>query len=178
MLNEILEEIANVLNNVQVHDLENAAGYITKDKRIFITGAGRSALQGKGFGMRLMHIGYKVYIVGETNTPAMREGDVLIALSGSGTTKQILHVAEKAKGLGATTIAVSTTNDSPLSFLANMTICVPGASRKDKENTSIQLLSSLFDQSVHIVLDALTLGLAHRDGTTNDFAKTMHSNIE
>jgi 6-phospho-3-hexuloisomerase len=45
--------------------------------------------------MRFMHLGYTVFI-GETNTPAILEGDLLVA-SGSGTTSSVVSSAEKAK---------------------------------------------------------------------------------
>jgi 6-phospho-3-hexuloisomerase len=46
--------------------------------------------------MRFMHLGYTVFIVGETNTPAILEGDLLLVASGSGTTSSVVS-AEKAK---------------------------------------------------------------------------------
>ena len=51
---------------------------IRKDRRIFVAGEGRSGFSAKGFAMRLMHLGYTVYVVGETITPALREGDLLV----------------------------------------------------------------------------------------------------
>jgi 6-phospho-3-hexuloisomerase len=47
--------------------------------------------------MRFMHLGYTVFIVGETNTPAILEGDLLLVASGSGTTSSVVSSAEKAK---------------------------------------------------------------------------------
>jgi 6-phospho-3-hexuloisomerase len=40
---------------------------------------------------------YTVFIVGETNTPAILEGDLLLVASGSGTTSSVVSSAEKAK---------------------------------------------------------------------------------
>jgi 6-phospho-3-hexuloisomerase len=36
----------------------------------------------------------------------------------------------------------------------------------------------LFDQSVHITLDILTLMISRRDHVSNDTAKATHSNME
>jgi 6-phospho-3-hexuloisomerase len=44
--------------------------------------------------MRFMHLGYTVFIVGETNTPAILEGDLLLVASGSGTTSSVVSSAE------------------------------------------------------------------------------------
>lgn len=37
--------------------------------------------------MRLMHIGYNSYVMGETITPALKKSDIYVAISGSGKTK-------------------------------------------------------------------------------------------
>lgn len=42
----------------------------------------------------------------------------------------------------------------------------------------MQLLSSLFDQTVHITLDTLTLKLAKRDKTSQEDALNAHVNVE
>ena len=42
-------------------------------ENVFIMGLGRSGLVAKAFGMRLMHLGLKVYIVGDTITPAITD---------------------------------------------------------------------------------------------------------
>jgi D-arabinose 5-phosphate isomerase GutQ len=39
---------------------------------------------GKAFAMHLMYIGIDVYIMGETITPAIGEGDIVIIISSSG----------------------------------------------------------------------------------------------
>lgn len=43
---------------------------------------------------------------------------------------------------------------------------------------SIQLLSSLFDQSVHIVLDDLCLLMSRRDNLSDSEAAKNHINVE
>lgn len=62
---------------------------IRNSDRIFVVGTGRSELVGKAFAMRLMHLGFNVHVVGEVTTPAIRDKDCLIAISGSGETKQL-----------------------------------------------------------------------------------------
>ncbi|MCZ3393937.1 6-phospho-3-hexuloisomerase, partial [Enterococcus faecium] len=58
------------------------------------------------------------------------------------------------------------------------TVVIHGATKNGDGVKSIQLLSSLFDQSVHITLDVLTLLLSRRDHVSNDSAKSTHSNME
>lgn len=57
--------------------------------------------------MRMMHMGIDAYVVGETVTANLEKGDLLIIGSGSGETKTLVSIAEKAKSLGGTVAAVT-----------------------------------------------------------------------
>lgn len=174
----IMEEINKVMKLVDEKDLDDALPLFQKDKRIFVIGAGRSGFQAKGFAMRLMHIGYTDYVMGETITPSIQKGDTWVAISGSGTTKGIVADTEAAKKLGLDIVALTSDKESLLAKLADKVIIVPGATKTGAGIKSVQLLSSLFDQTVHITLDALTLKLAERDQTSNEDALHEHVNVE
>ncbi|KAE8127384.1 MULTISPECIES: 6-phospho-3-hexuloisomerase [Bifidobacterium] len=178
ILDQITEEIQGVMALVDEDKLAEVSTHITKDKRVYADGEGRSGFQARSFAMRLMHIGYTSYMMGETITPSVHEGDVFLAISGSGKTKNTVSDATAAKSVGAMIIAVTSKPDSPLGTLADYTIIVPGRVKNDDSVKSIQLLSSLFDQCVHITLDALCLMLSRRDHTSDQEASRNHSNIE
>ena len=156
ILDQIAEEINGVIAKMDERDLVNAMGVIGRNDRVYATGEGRSGFQARAFAMRMMHIGYTSYMMGETICPSMHEGDVLVAISGSGKTKHTVEDAEAAKKLGVKVIAVTSKPESPLADVADAVIVVPGRV-KGEAGGSVQLLSSLFDQSVHIALDALCL---------------------
>ena len=61
---------------------------IMNSKNVFVTGAGRSGLAAKAFAMRLMHIGYQPYVMGETITPALRENEVYQEICASQLSKE------------------------------------------------------------------------------------------
>lgn len=178
ILDAINHEISEVLTATDEQRLDDVVPLFDKQRRIFVLGAGRSGLMAKAFAMRLMHIGYTPFVIGETITPSIQSGDLLLAVSGSGTTHSIVELAEKAHQQGVTVIALTSNGASKLAQLADHTIVVPGATKSGDGIKSIQLLSTLFDQSVHLVLDALCLKLARRDGTDNGAAKSRHSNME
>jgi 6-phospho-3-hexuloisomerase len=178
VLPDIMKEINTVMALVDEKQLDQAMPYLTKDKRIFVIGAGRSGFQANGFAMRLMHIGYTDYVMGETITPSIQKGDTWVAISGSGTTKGIVADTEAAKKLGLQIVAFTSNPESPLAKLADAVVVVPGATKTGSGVKSIQLLSTLFDQTVHITLDALCLKLAKRDDTSNADALHEHVNVE
>ena len=178
-LEKILAEIEEVLKKVNEDHLSTIASLLV-NKRIFIIGEGRSGFMGKSFAMRLMHLGADVFVVGETTTPSIAKGDLLVAISGSGKTNSVVWTAEKVKELGCEVIAVTTNLDSPLASVATEILEIPAATkyRREGESASIQPLGSLFDQSVHIVLDAICLAYSNHSQASHQDAFNRHSNLE
>ncbi|MCP1714345.1 6-phospho-3-hexuloisomerase [Methanocalculus alkaliphilus] len=92
--------VTRVAGRIREERAEELISLILSGKRIYVTGAGRSGLVAKAFAMRLMHLGFTCYVIGETITPAFESGDVLIAFSGSGETKSVVNTCEKVRELG------------------------------------------------------------------------------
>jgi 6-phospho-3-hexuloisomerase len=152
---------------------------IQQAERIFVVGAGRTGLALKAAAMRLMHLGLTVFVVGETTTPAIKAGDLLLAGSGSGTTSTIVKAAEKAAAVGAQILAISTTTDSPLAALATQLLVLPAAQKQDHGGTiSQQYAGSLFEQSVLLLTDAIFQTLWALDGTPAEELWKRHANLE
>ena len=99
-------------------DLEKVEPFIQnperKKKKIFVVGQGRSGFVGRAFALRLMNMGLTVYFLGETITPAAEKDDLIIAISGSGTTKITLTASATAKEIGAQVAVVTSYPESPL----------------------------------------------------------------
>ena len=83
-----------VCDKISVSEMLDVADALNGAKRIFIAGIGRSGLIGKTFAMRLVHMGFLVYIVGDATTPAIQANDLLVIVTGSGTTKTLQLYAE------------------------------------------------------------------------------------
>ncbi|WP_018142630.1 6-phospho-3-hexuloisomerase [Alloscardovia criceti] len=177
IIDTVLEEISGVIARMDEQDITNARDIITRGTRVYAAGEGRSGFQARSFAMRMMHIGYTSYMMGETICPSMHEGDVLLAISGSGTTRRTVEDAEAAQKLGVKVIAVTSKPESPLAQTADAVITVPGRV-KGEAGGSVQLLSSLFDQSVHIALDVLCLMISRRDNVSDSQAQAAHANVE
>lgn len=87
-----------------------------------------------------------------------------------GKSTNIISDTKKAKSIGLEILVFTSNNDSELAKLVAKIIIVSGTVKGDTgaERKSIQLLSSVFDQSIHIVLDGLCLYLSQRDSISND----------
>lgn len=175
-LNIIIDEIISVLSKVDRTQLEEVVCCLNKNTRVFVDGEGRSGLMGKGFAMRLMHLGYTVFSVGETITPAVDKSDIYFSISGSGESGSVVLNTKKAKEKGCLVVVVTSKESSTLAGLADKLIIVPGTTKGDngEQRKSVQLLSSLFDQSLHIVLDALCLMVSKKDSISNSEATAKH----
>jgi len=147
-------------------------------KRVFVCGAGRSLLMMRAFAMRLMHIGVEAYVVGETITPAIADGDLLIAGSGSGQTRVTLATIQAAAVRGARTAVITAHGDSEIAKACDLVVVVPLPATDETGSTSRQPLGSLFEQSLLVVGDVLVLGLMERLGTTNEQMWMRHTNLE
>lgn len=172
-LNAVVRAIADEAGSGDVlTEIESA-------KRVFLLGAGRSGLALRMTAMRFMHMGLTAHVVGDTTTPAIARGDLLIAASGSGTTAGIVRSAATARDVGARIVALSTTVSSPLADLADRVLVIPAAAKLDRSGTaSAQYAGSLFEQAVVLVGDALFHALWKRSGSSADELWPRHANLE
>lgn len=178
-LEMILAENQKLAGQIDFNQIAAFIPLIGNADRIFIIGAGRTGLALKGAAMRLMHLGFTVFVVGETTTPAITKGDLLIAGSGSGTTSSIVKAAEKSVQAGAKVISVSTTKESPLAALSDHIALLPAAQKQDHGATiSKQYAGSLFEQSVLLLMDAMIQSLWKLDGTPAAELWKRHANLE
>ncbi|WP_316839883.1 6-phospho-3-hexuloisomerase [Pedobacter gandavensis] len=178
-LEMILMENTWLLKQIDFNEVATLANTIKTANRIFIIAAGRSGFAMRSAAMRLMHLGLNAHFVGETTTPAIQEGDLLIAASGSGTTSSIVKAAEKAKSVGARVVALSTQTQSPLSIIADQLILIPAAEKEDHEGSrSRQYAGSLFEQFLLLLTDAVFQSLWKMDDTPNAELWKRHANLE
>ncbi|MDQ0029758.1 6-phospho-3-hexuloisomerase [Arthrobacter bambusae] len=177
-------EIAETAAEVDPGQLSRLAGEIlaagqSDGGRIFVAGAGRSGLVLRMAAMRLMHLGFDVHIAGDTTTPAIRSGDLLLVASGSGTTSGVVRAAGTAAKAGAR-IAVYTTNArSPLAELADVVVIIPAVQKTDHGSTlSRQYSGSLFEQVLFLVAEAVFQTLWDNDATPAEELWLRHANLE
>ncbi|WP_017973527.1 6-phospho-3-hexuloisomerase [Actinopolyspora halophila] len=183
-MNSEIELIRSELDTVCPRITEEAVAGCCRElgaaARVFVAGAGRSGFMASAFAMRLVHLGYAVHVVGEATAPAFAEGDVLVGVSGSGNTSGTVRAAGEARRAGGRVVAVTTDVDSELAAAADAVLLVPAATknRAEGETATAQPLSSLFDQAVHLALDAVCLRLAAEAGVDNAAARGAHVKTE
>jgi 6-phospho-3-hexuloisomerase len=177
----IAREIAGALSALDHGSCDRLAESILRSKRIFLAGMGRSGLIMKAFAMRLMHIGLAVHVVGDTTTPAIEEGDLLLIGSGSGETESLLAMARKAKTLGIDVALVTVHPGSSIGKHADLIVRVPATTPKSaypSAVTSIQPKGSLFEQTVFLICESVVLRLMDMRGIDAERMFLRHANLE
>ncbi len=183
----LARKIGEQCSKMDEKSIERFLGLLLAKRRVFIVGSGRSGLVGKAFGMRLMHLGFEVYIVGETITPAVRKSDLILAISGSGATSYVNVVAKTAKRMGATVAAITSHPESELGEAADCIVKVmgrAGGGRRDYAERQIRgdhepmtPLGTLFELSAMVFLETLVGEIMMRQGKTEEGMRRRHSNI-
>ena len=160
-----------------------------RNGKVLVMGAGRSGLVGKAFAMRLLHLGFNSYVLGETIVPSISRGDVAIAISGSGRTGLTVDAADAAKKVGATVIAITTYPESPLGKIADLVVRVPGRSKISKMDDyfarqilglhePLAPLGTLFEDTAMLLLDGVVYYLMIRLNVSESEMMSRHANVE
>lgn len=174
----ILAEQAEVIATVDARSVDTLLEQIVHARHIFLLGEGRSGLAGRMFAMRLMHLGYQVFVVGETTTPAIGEGDLLIAISGSGETGTVVLRSENARRAGASLALLTANSESQLAKRADHLVLLP-TQHKLHGASSRQYGGSLFEQTTLLLFETLVSLMAAGDAAPGftSLAK-RHANLE
>jgi 6-phospho-3-hexuloisomerase len=192
-----MQEIANyvlyaskIIKDEQVNAIiEMLLENLKCDNKILVVGAGRSGLAGRAFAMRLMHLGFDVYVLGETITPAMGVNDMILCISGSGETKMAVTAATAGKEMNAKVVAITSHKDSTLAKMADRIVLIPGRTKLAIEDDysvrqilgshePLAPLGTLFEITLNIFLDSLVAELMQRLGETEIDLKKRHATIE
>ncbi|HET8685559.1 MAG TPA: 6-phospho-3-hexuloisomerase [Methanosarcina sp.] len=182
-LNEIIDRLDREAIKAMIQKILEA-------ESVFLMGAGRSGLVAKAFAMRLMHLGFSVYVVGETTTPSVQTPDVVIAISGSGETRSIADLGKIVKDIGSTLITVTSKKESTLGKISDITMVLPSKTKNDLDADGylernmrgdykkVTPLGTSFEITSLIFLDSIIAQLIIFTGASEAELKKRHTNIE
>lgn len=175
---KILDQLKDTAGNVSDEEVDKMIEAIFEAKQIFVGGAGRSLLMMRSLAMRLMQFGFNSYVVGDTTTPAIREGDLLILGTNSGETKNLKNWVEVAKSNNAKILVITSNLESTIGSHADFIVNFNKIIDVDK----IQSSGSSFEQSLLIFCDTVIMCLFNTGRLSNDeidkFIRVKHANLE
>ncbi len=180
-LDTVENHIRNIKKDLDLAKVQELIDAIEDARSIFVMGAGRSGFVAKAFAMRLMHLGYNVYVVGETVTPRIKKEDLLIAISGSGETTSVVNISRKAKELiGSKLVAITQNKDSTLAKMSDIVVLLKGKTKieKNDEIARIAPLGTMFELTALIFLDGLIAELMKIKNLTEKDLEARHAVLE
>jgi len=188
MMRLMAQHIAAIAGSISDEEVEGFIGEILHARRIYVMGAGRSGLVAKAFAMRLMHLGLASYVVGETITPAMQPGDLVVVFSGSGMTKTVADIAETAREIGGRVALITSNKDSRIGRVADALVIIEhhrdevrdeGAEFEIRqvmgEHKSFAPLGTLFETAAMVFADAVISRLMEITKTDERELKDRHA---
>jgi len=183
---EMLQNATWSVEQLNEEDMKGMIDIFPKAKKIFVLGVGHSGLIGKVFAMKLAHLGFNSYVVGDVTTPALNSGDAMVAISQSGETPTITTLCQKAKKLSGKIIAITSSPESILSKLADYTVVIRAKSKDidfahfsslgDEEHKNMS--GALFGLNIYLFFYGLICELAEVIGQTPKQIDSRHANIE
>jgi 6-phospho-3-hexuloisomerase len=172
----IIDKISDILAATDDSYDVQLTEMLDKASRIFISGAGRSGLIGRFFAMRLMHSGYDVSVVGEIVTPSIKKGDLLIIISGSGETEQLVAFTKRAKDIGAQIVLITAKSGSTIGDMADAVFQIGTPEQYGK--VVGMPMGTVFELSTLFFLEALVSHLIHEKGIPEEEMRARHANLE
>ena len=150
----IAEGLQDTLSLLDYDALDAAARLLLKARRIYVFGFGNSATVCMDMATRFLRLGLAIREYADshmqvTAAALMTADDVVIAVSHSGATKELLQSVQAAKKAGARVIVITSHGQSPLAALADICLCGMG---REVQYTSEAGASRLIHMAIGDVL--------------------------
>lgn len=150
-----IESLAGSLNK---KELENAVEMLKIARKIVFYGVGGSAIAATDALYKFTKLGFQTEFSQDFHymlslIPYMNKADVFVAISMSGQTKDVLDLARFAQNQGATLIAITNINNSPLYKEADIRLATPNVEKDFRVGSITSRMTQL------TVIDSIYLSL-------------------
>jgi len=169
----ILSEVQEALESVDPATAEEVVDAIIRAKKIFVYGVGRSGLVGKAFSVRLVQMGLNVHFIGDTTTPIVEKGDMVMIISNTGETMSAVQTANIVGRIGCIVVTITSSLSSKLGRASNIVVEIPP--RRNDDKARLAPLGTLFEDASFIFLDSLVPLLMQKLGQTESSMRRRHA---
>ncbi len=170
----IHEQMTPVLEHVDQAGVERAVDLFMDRPRVFVYGTGRSGLVARAFAIRLVHLGFQTFVIGETITAPVHRDDLVVLVSGSGETIPVAMTADIAQQLGAQIVSVTADPVSHIGRAADVLLHLDVANG----DGDLAPLGTLFEACAWVVLDGIIAELMARTGEGEGDMRERHATLE
>lgn len=167
----VASKLASMHKTISVNsgqDIDKVVGLLDRAERIHLAGVGASSLVARDFSYKLMKLGRNVMHDSDSHVQmasasTLAAGDVMLALSHSGTSIETIRITEMARRRGAGIVAVTSLKDNPLGALADVMLYT--VADEDRVRSS-----SITARDAQLTLtDLLFILLVQRQSDANDY---------
>lgn len=160
LLNSMNSVFEDTLRMNKISDLWEIAGVLAEAETIYLFGLGLSGIVAQDFAQKMVKLNKKAVYVHDSNFATINaslcnERDVVVAISNSGVTREVLVPARKAKKRGAKLVAISGSIKSILCDISDYRIVIP-----NNEPLIMRLTSMYSRYGQFFVIDLLFIGVA------------------
>ena len=151
MERKIREDISALCNTLEINDEATLARVIDKileANKIEVYGIFQSGIVAKNMAFKLVELGIPAAYQGdslmfEVSSSMLSEKDLVIAISASGTTKDVYDAAEIAKKSGASVVAITANKFSPLAKISDDVVLTTSGHGSNVDRTEKMRMSQL-----------------------------------
>lgn len=175
-MKESADYIIRAVRETLKEDIENTDKFVDLligSRKIFLYGVGRSGLIAKAFAIRLVQMGLEVFFVGETITPIVEEGNLVVIVSYTGETMSAIQTANIVRRVGAKVVSITAHPHSKLATASNLVIEIHPP--KDEDRKRLAPLGTLFEDATLIYLDSVVAELMERLGQSEGSMRRRHA---
>ncbi|AXI25469.1 6-phospho-3-hexuloisomerase [Methanofervidicoccus sp. A16] len=177
MLEDYIDEVVlhlKRLKNINWDSVKQLVDLIaSSNSKIFTYGVGRSGYVAQAFTMRLMHLGFNAYFVGEPNCPSIGDGDILLVVSRSGRTYSVVNMVKKVRKEGWNVKIVSIGGKGEIGDISDIHIDL----NIGDYNREYFPMGTLFEELAFILLDGIIYLLRRKLNISEEDMKRRHCNL-
>lgn len=156
-----VQSIQNTLRLLDESAIQEAVQAIFRAPKVMTYGVGASGIVADDLAQKLSRVGFPVYEASDFHKAAvlaaqLNENDVIVLISHSGATSEVVEVAEIARKKRAHLIAVSRFGDTPLGRIVNTKLYVSAV------EPQIRLAATTSRIAALTVIDLLLVSLANQ----------------
>lgn len=166
---EILKSTSEIIQTDALHQLVKQ---ITSARNIMVCGIGSSGFTANELATRLMRMGLAVTVLTDSHlmmfqASVFHKGDLVIAISNSGETKEVIRTCEIAKESGALIYGLTQRNQTPLTTLSDYLLFTSTIHQMNDDHFINSQLPLLF------IVDVFTHMLLENKAFASSYAKTI-----
>ena len=171
-MKKIFDELAMLWESIEKDAVADVVEVISQcERNIICLGAGRMGYAAQSFAMRLSHLGFRAFMIGDTALPRVNKGDLIIINSSSGETPSIVLLAKLAKKYGGRLICLTSDGGSTLANMSEFTLVY-------ERHRSSQLMKSLYEQFSFLLFDHMAQEIFIASGKERAWVENNHSILE